>query len=94
MLTPGGVVSKYFYGVDYAPTDVRLGLVDAADGKVGNVVDQILLYCFHYDPATGKYGAAVMTIVRITAILTMAALAIFILTMRRRDRRMMATVRG
>lgn len=94
VLTPGGVVSKYFYGVEYAPTDVRLGLVDAAGGKVGNVVDQILLYCFHYDPATGKYGAAVMTIVRITAILTMAALAIFILTMRRRDRRTMATVRG
>lgn len=94
VLTPDGVISKYFYGVEYPPNDVRLGLVDAADGKIGNVVDQILLYCFHYDPATGKYGAAVMTIVRITAILTMLALAIFILAMRRRDRRAMATVRG
>jgi len=94
VLTPEGVISKYFYGVEYPPTDVRLGLVDAADGKIGNVVDQILLYCFHYDPATGKYGAAVMTIIRITAILTMVALATFILTMRRRERRAMATVRG
>jgi len=94
VLTPDGRISKYFYGVEYPPTDVRLGLVDAADGKIGNVVDQILLYCFHYDPATGKYGAAVMAIVRITAVLTMLALATFILTMRRRERRAMATVRG
>ena len=94
VLTPDGHISKYFYGVEYPPTDVRMGLVDAADGKIGNVVDQILLYCFHYDPATGKYGAAVMTIVRITAVLTMLALAAFILSMRRRERRAIATVRG
>jgi len=53
-----------FYGIEYAPRDVRLGLVEASQNKIGNPVDQILLFCFHYDPATGKYGAVAMNIVR------------------------------
>jgi len=62
--TPDGRLSRYFYGVEYAPVDVRLGLVEASHGKIGNPVDQILLFCFHYDPATGKYGAVAMNMVR------------------------------
>jgi protein SCO1 len=64
LATPSGRLSHYFYGVEYAPRDVRLGLVESSLGKVGSPVDQILLFCFHYDPATGKYGAVVMNMVR------------------------------
>ncbi|MBS1857332.1 MAG: SCO family protein [Acidobacteria bacterium] len=62
--TPDGHLSRYFYGIEYSPRDVRLGLVEASQNKIGNPVDQILLYCFHYDPATGKYGAVAMNLVR------------------------------
>ena len=64
ILTPEGRLSRYFYGVEYAPRDVRLGLVEASQNKIGNPVDQMLLFCYHYDPATGKYGAIVMNMVR------------------------------
>ena len=64
VLTPEGRLSRYFYGVEYAPVDVRLGLVEASKNKIGSAVDQILLFCYHYDPATGKYGAVAMNIVR------------------------------
>ncbi len=64
VLTPDGHISKYFYGVEYAPRDLRLGLVEASNDKIGSPVDQILLFCYHYDPATGKYGAMTMKILR------------------------------
>ena len=67
VLTPDGHVSKYFYGVEYSPRDLRLGLVEASNNKIGNPVDQILLFCYHYDPDTGKYGALTMRILRTTA---------------------------
>jgi protein SCO1/2 len=65
IITPEGRVSKYFYGVEYSPRDVRLGLVEASRNKIGTAVDQILLFCYHYDPATGKYGAVAMNILRL-----------------------------
>jgi protein SCO1/2 len=64
IITPEGRLSRYFYGIEYAPRDLRLGLVEASQNKIGSPVDQILLFCFHYDPATGKYGAVAMNIVR------------------------------
>lgn len=64
ILTPDGKLSKYFYGVEYAPRDVRLGLVEASQGKIGTVVDEALLFCYHYDAATGKYGAVAMNMIR------------------------------
>ncbi|HLY17119.1 MAG TPA: SCO family protein [Bryobacteraceae bacterium] len=64
ILTPQGRLSRYFYGVEYAPRDVRLGLVEASQNKIGTAVDQILLFCYHYDPATGKYGAIAMNMLR------------------------------
>jgi protein SCO1/2 len=64
ILTPDGRISRYFYGVEYAPRDLRLGLVEASQGKIGSPVDQVLLFCFHYDPATGKYGAIAMGALR------------------------------
>ena len=64
ILTPDGKLSRYFYGVEYAPRDVRLGLVEASQNKIGTPVDQVLLFCYHYDPRTGKYGAMAMNLVR------------------------------
>ena len=65
ILTPQGKLSRYFYGVEYAPRDVRLGLVEASQNKIGTPVDQVLLFCYHYDPGSGKYGAIAMNMVRL-----------------------------
>jgi len=65
IVTPDGRLSRYFYGVEYAPRDIRLGLVEASRNKIGSPVDQILLFCYHYDPSTGKYGAMVMRMIRV-----------------------------
>jgi protein SCO1/2 len=82
--TPGGRLARYFYGIEYAPRDLRLGLVEASAGKIGTPVDQILLYCFHYDPASGKYGAVVMNIVRLAGLATVGALALAAVVFSRR----------
>jgi protein SCO1/2 len=82
--TPQGKLARYFYGIEYAPRDVRLGLIEAAENKIGSPVDQLLLYCFHYDPATGKYGAVVMNMVQIGGILTLLAMGAMFFVMRRR----------
>jgi protein SCO1/2 len=74
VLTPQGRISRYFYGVDFPPKDLRMGLVEASQGKIGNAVDQVLLYCYHYDPATGKYGAIVNNILKLGAGLTILLL--------------------
>jgi len=79
VLTPQGHISRYFYGVDFPPKDLRMGLVEASQGKIGNAVDQVLLYCYHYDPATGKYGAVVTNILRLGAGLTIVLLGGMIL---------------
>jgi protein SCO1/2 len=64
ILTPEGRLSRYFYGVEFAPRDVRLGLVEASANQIGNPVDEALLFCFHYDPVTGKYGAIAINLLR------------------------------
>lgn len=95
ILTPTGRIARYFFGVEYSPRDLRLGLVEASDGKIGTVVDQALLFCFHYDPATGRYGAAIMRLVRVGAALTLAGLGVFFWVASRRSRaraRKMVTV--
>src|SRR6202035_5730027 len=86
VLTPQGRISRYFYGVDFPPKDLRMGLVEASQGKIGNAVDQVLLYCYHYDPATGKYGAIVSNILRLGAGLTILMLGIFLFIMFRLER--------
>ena len=72
--TPHGKLSRYFYGIEYAPRDLRLGLIESSANKIGSPADQLLLYCYHYDPATGKYGAAVMKIMRIAGVITVLAI--------------------
>jgi protein SCO1/2 len=74
VLDPSGQISKYFYGIDYAPTDLKFALIEASEGKVGSVVDQLLLYCYHYDPSTGTYGFAILRAVRIGGLLTLLAI--------------------
>lgn len=86
VLTPSGELARYFYGIEYAPRDLKLGLIEAADGKIGSAVDQVLLYCFHYDPVKGKYGVAIMSIIRILGAVTVLGLGTAVLMMIRRDR--------
>jgi protein SCO1/2 len=86
ILTPQGRIARYFYGVEFSPRDLRLGLVEASQGKIGTLVDQALLFCFHYDPATGRYGAAVMRLVRTGAVLTLVGLGAFFWISSRRSR--------
>ena len=87
VLTSEGRLSRYFYGIEYAPRDLRLSLVEASEGRIGGPVDQVLLYCFHYDPKSGKYGAVVVNIVRLAGLATLAALSVSLLLLSRRDRR-------
>ncbi len=75
LLTPEGYLSQYYYGIEYAPRDLQLGLVEASRGKIGSVVDQVLLYCYHYDPQQGKYTAAIFNILRISAFMTIVLAA-------------------
>ena len=82
--TPEGKLSHYFYGIDYSPRDVRLGLVEASDNRIGSPVDQVLLFCYHYDPVTGKYGAVIMNMIRLGGLVTFAGLAVIVFVMRRR----------
>ena len=86
VLTPQGRISRYFYGVDFPPKDLRMGLVEASQGKIGNAVDAVLLYCYHYNPETGKYGAMVANILRLAAAATIVLLGGLILTLWRLDR--------
>lgn len=86
MLTPQGKVSRYFYGFDFSPRDLRLGLIEAAANKIGTPIDQVLLYCYHYDPLTGQYGLIVMRVLRLAGLATVLALGGFILVMLRRER--------
>src|ERR1700689_2324515 len=87
MLTPDRRVSGYFYGIEFPPKDLRLGLVQASQNRIGNIGDQILLYCYHYDPRTGKYGAVISNILKLAGLSTMLILGTFMFVMFRADRR-------
>jgi protein SCO1/2 len=69
LVTPDGKLSRYLYGIDYAPKDVKFGLIESADKKIGSASDQLLLYCYHYDPSTGKYGLAILSVMRFVSVL-------------------------
>jgi protein SCO1/2 len=85
ILTPEGKVSRYFFGIEYPPRDLRLGLVEASGNRIGGLVDQVLLYCFHYDPAIGRYSAVTLNLMRGAAALFAIGLALFIVLLRRRE---------
>jgi len=84
--TPDGRLSRYFYGVEYSPKELRMALVESSEGHVGSAVDQLLLYCYHYDPATGRYGVIAMNLVRLGGAITLVLLVGFILLMRKREK--------
>src|SRR5262249_23097895 len=93
LLTPKGKVARYLYGIEYSPRDLRLGLVEASANKIGSAVDQILLFCYHYDPSKGKYTPMVMSLVRLSGVMTLLGLGIFLSAMWRLDMRRMRRVR-
>lgn len=85
LLTPDGRLAQYYYGIEYAPRDIQLGIIQSSQGKIGNIVDKVILYCYEYDPARGKYGALVFRILRLSALATVLALGGFMAVMFRRD---------
>ncbi|HXG55123.1 MAG TPA: hypothetical protein VNJ03_07055, partial [Vicinamibacterales bacterium] len=86
LITPKGVIARYFYGIEYSPRDIRLGIIEASEEKIGSPIDSVLLLCYHYDPTTGKYGATALGMVRIGAVMTMAAFGVFLFVTLRRER--------
>lgn len=87
VLTPRGGISRYFYGIEYSPRDLRLALVEASDNRIGSLVDQVLLRCYRYDPTAGTYAVSIMNVVRLAGVTTILALGAFVAVMIRRERR-------
>jgi protein SCO1/2 len=87
VLTPEGRLARYLFGIEYGARDLRLALVEASAGKVGTPVDALLLYCYHYDPMTGRYGLVIMRAMRIGGAATVLALGAFIFLMLRNEKR-------
>lgn len=87
VVTPDGRMSRYFYGIEFSPKDIRLGLIEAAQNHIGSPVDQLVLYCYHYDPSTGKYTPLVTNILRVAGAATVFAMGGFITLMLIRDRK-------
>ena len=85
--TPDGRLSRYFYGIDYSPKDIKFGLMESSANKVGNPAEQLLLYCYHYDPATGKYGLAILRVMRLGGVLTLVGMGLVGLAFWRRNKR-------
>ena len=86
VLTPRGTISRYFYGIEFSARDIRLGLIEASEERIGSAIDDVLLFCYHYDPATGKYGAAVLRLVRVAGVATVLVFASFLIVALRRER--------
>jgi protein SCO1 len=87
IVTPEGKMSRYFYGIDYSPKDVKFGVMESAEHKVGNAAEKLLLYCFHYDPSTGKYGLAILSVIRLGAVLTLLGMGAMGIVFWRRNKR-------
>ncbi|HTP67849.1 MAG TPA: SCO family protein [Dongiaceae bacterium] len=85
LLTPDGRISRYFFGVEFPPSNVRLGLVDASAGKIGTPVDHLLLFCYQYDPTRARYSATILTVIRMGGVVTLLCMAIGFVIFRRRD---------
>lgn len=85
--SPQGTVSHYFFGIEYPSEDIRLAIIESSEEKLGTVFDQIMLYCFNYDPEQGRYGVAIMNAMRVAGLVTLLAMGSFMVVMIRRDRR-------
>jgi len=91
LLTPEGKIARYFYGVEYSPRDLRLGIMDASKGKIGSPVEKVILFCYQYDPTTGKYSLAILRVIQLGAVVTLLALGGFIGTQFYREKRSRAS---
>lgn len=87
VVTPDGRPSRYLFGIEYGPRDLRFSLVEASEGKIGSAADQILLFCYHYNPMTGRYGLVIMRVLRLAGVATVLAIVGFIYVMIRREKR-------
>lgn len=87
IVTPDGKMSRYFYGIDFAPKDIKFGIMDSAQAKIGNPAEQLLLYCYHYDPASGKYGFAILRVMRLAGIATLLGMGAMAFVFWRRNKR-------
>ena len=87
VLTPDGKLSRYLYGIDYAPKDLKFGIMESSASKIGNPAEQLLLYCYHYDPSTGKYGLAILRVMRLGAIATLLGVGAMVFVLWRRNKR-------
>jgi len=87
VVTPDGRMARYLFGIEYGPRDLRLAIVEASAGRVGSAADTLLLYCYHYDPMTGRYGLVVMRLMRVAGASTVLALGAFVVVMLRREKR-------
>lgn len=87
VISPRGTVSHYFFGIEYPSEDIRLALIESSENKLGNVFDQVMLYCFNYDPEQGKYGIVIMNSMRVAGLVTLMAMGSFMIIMFKRDRR-------
>jgi protein SCO1/2 len=87
LVTPDGTLARYFYGVEYSPKELRMAIVESGKGTVSSPIDELLLFCYHYDPESGRYGATVMNLVRLAGVLTVGAMVTFFVIMRRREMR-------
>ena len=85
LLTPDGTIARYLYGIEYAPKDLRMGLMEASERRIGSAAEHAMLYCYKYDPATGRYGLLTMQLIRGGGILTVLGLGGFIVAMRRKE---------
>ena len=86
LLTHAGKLVRYFYGISYPSRDLRLGLLEASQERIGSPIDQILLYCYHYDPATGKYGLLISRVIKAAGALTVLSLGLVIAILFRREK--------
>jgi protein SCO1 len=84
--TPEGKISRYLYGIDYAPKDVKFAVMEAAENKIGNPAEKLLLYCYHYDPATGRYGLSILKVLRLAGIVTLVGLGAMFFVFWRRNK--------
>jgi protein SCO1 len=85
--TPEGKMSRYMYGIDYSPKDLKFGVMESAQSKVGTAAEQLLLYCYHYDPSTGKYGLAILSVMRLGGIATLMGMGLMGFVFWRRNRK-------
>jgi protein SCO1 len=85
LATPKGRIAQYYYGVEFSARDMRLGIIEAADNRIGSLADQVLLYCYHYDPRVGRYGAVITNIVRLAGAATVLILGSFLIMLFRRE---------